>query len=54
MQIDPYRIGYLKLASRRDGFALENVMESGESIRETAAPFVLPPEMDHIRLDRVA
>lgn len=54
MQIDPTKIGYLKLASRQDGFALDNVTHAGESIHETAASFLLPPEMQHIRLKPLA
>ncbi len=54
MRIDPAKIGYLKLASRRNGRGLDDVTHAGESIEDSAASFTLPRAMEHLRLGRVA
>jgi uncharacterized protein (DUF362 family) len=53
MRIDPYHIGYLKLAT--EGVAAQiseaNIQQAGESIAAVATPFDLIPEFQSIRLE---
>ncbi len=49
MRIDPAKIGYLKLAARRDGRTLE-VQQRGESIASVAQRFALLPSLQSLSL----
>ncbi len=47
MQIDPYQIGYLRLARVESAVAHDrrrNIRQVGESIEAVATPFELPPD----------
>jgi uncharacterized protein (DUF362 family) len=51
MKIDPFRIGYLRLAAFNPAaLAEENIVQSGETIRSVATPFELIPEFKGVRL----
>jgi uncharacterized protein (DUF362 family) len=54
MQIDPYKIGYLRLASGevQSHLTEENIRQIGESIASVATPFELPPDLPGLRLER--
>ncbi|MBV9760420.1 MAG: DUF362 domain-containing protein [Acidobacteriaceae bacterium] len=51
MQIDPNRIGYLRLASRRTGWSSTLVDQIGENIRDVSTPFALIPAFRELRLN---
>jgi uncharacterized protein (DUF362 family) len=53
MRIDPYRIGYLRLATGGlDAQMSEaNIRQAGETIAAVATPFELIPEWRSVRLD---
>jgi uncharacterized protein (DUF362 family) len=53
MRIDPYRIGYLRLAiAGRDAqISEQNIRQAGEAIAAVATPFDLIPEFRPIRLE---
>jgi uncharacterized protein (DUF362 family) len=53
MRIDPYRIGYLKLASGgvEAQISERNIQQTGESIASVATPFDLIPQFQSIRLE---
>jgi len=53
MRINPYRIGYLRLATEgvEAQISEDNIQQSGESIAAVATPFDLIPEFQSIRLD---
>jgi uncharacterized protein (DUF362 family) len=50
MALDPAKIGYLDLASRRSGWTPLAVRQVGESIRDTATPFQLIPDFASLRI----
>ena len=51
MKIDPFRIGYLRLAAVVPArLAEQNILQSGESIASAATPFALIPQFQGIRL----
>jgi len=52
MQIDPFQIGYLRLASGKpDAHLMErNIRQLGEAISTVATPFELPPDFPNLRL----
>jgi uncharacterized protein (DUF362 family) len=52
MQIDPFRIGYLRLASGRpDAHLMErNIRQLGEAVSSVSTPFELPPDFRNLRL----
>ncbi|SPF43731.1 conserved exported hypothetical protein [Candidatus Sulfopaludibacter sp. SbA4] len=54
MQIDPYQIGYLRLASgEANSHMLEqNIRQTGENIADVATPFVLPATVAGVGLRR--
>jgi len=54
MQIDPYKIGYLRLASGEVEAHLteQNIRQIGESIASVTTPFELPPDLPGLRLER--
>jgi len=54
MQIDPYQIGYLRLASgEANSHMLEqNIRQTGENIADVATPFVLPGTVAGVGLRR--
>jgi uncharacterized protein (DUF362 family) len=51
MQIDPDRVGYLRLASRHTGWSSALVDQIGENIRDVRTRFALIPAFQHLRLD---
>ncbi|HLK64058.1 MAG TPA: DUF362 domain-containing protein [Bryobacteraceae bacterium] len=53
MRIDPYKIGYLRLASGEMPTRLSeaNIHQIGEGIATVASPFDLPPDLPGIRLE---
>lgn len=53
MRIDPYKIGYLRLASGEVQSHLTegNIRQIGESIAAVATPFELPPDLPGLRLE---
>jgi uncharacterized protein (DUF362 family) len=53
MRIDPFRVGYLRLAAGVDARLLEeNIVQAGESIAAVATPFKLIPELQSFRLEK--
>jgi|SRR5271157_834854 len=51
MGIDPFRIGYLRLAAADlTRIAEQSIVQTGETIAAVAAPFKLIPEFQHLRL----
>jgi uncharacterized protein (DUF362 family) len=50
MGIDPSRIGYLDLVSRRTGWGLRQVRQIGERTEAVRAPFALPPGFEKLRI----
>jgi uncharacterized protein (DUF362 family) len=51
MQIDPFRIGYLRMvATDFTQIAEQNIVQTGEAIAAVATPFALIPEFKAIRL----
>ena len=55
MQIDPYKIGYLRLGLGRGAIAHDRgktSARSGESIAAVATPFELPPDLPGLRLEK--
>ena len=53
MRIDPFRVGYLKLAAGGDARLLErNIVQAGESVAAAATPFELIPELRSFRLEK--
>ena len=54
MQIDPFQIGYLRLAASAspDSHIMErNIRQIGEAIAAVSTPFELPPDLQNIRLE---
>jgi len=54
MQIDPYKIGYLRLASGEANSHMldQNIRQTGENIADVATPFVLPGTVAGVGLRR--
>jgi len=54
MQIDPYKIGYLRLASGgvEAQITAENIRQIGEGIAAVATPFELPPDLPGLRIEK--
>ncbi|MBZ5619198.1 MAG: DUF362 domain-containing protein [Acidobacteriia bacterium] len=54
MHIDPYKLGYLRLASgdAEPRLAEQNIRQTGESIASVATPFELLPELRRVRLEK--
>lgn len=54
MHIDPYRIGYLRLAAGGAESRLleENIRQTGENIAQVATPFALPDTVSGVRLKK--
>ncbi|HEY2017695.1 MAG TPA: DUF362 domain-containing protein [Bryobacteraceae bacterium] len=54
MHIDPYKIGYLRLATGGVAAQIleENIRQAGEKIAAVATPFDLPATVSHVRLER--
>jgi uncharacterized protein (DUF362 family) len=54
MQIDPYKIGYLRLAlGEAQSQMLEgNIRQIGESIETVSTPFALPPDLPGLRIEK--
>lgn len=50
MQIDPEKIGYLRLVGHRSGWTLDLIQQIGESINSVTTRFALLPELEHFRL----
>ncbi|MGI9072145.1 MAG: DUF362 domain-containing protein [Bryobacteraceae bacterium] len=50
MEIDPRKIGYLKLIERRSGWTPDAIQQVGESIGSVQARFALIPDLEHLRL----
>jgi len=50
MQIDPQRVGYLRLAAGQDQMREKWIPQVGETIASVAAPFALLPELESFRL----
>jgi uncharacterized protein (DUF362 family) len=50
MQIDPNKIGYLRLAARHSGWDSSCVRQTGESIASVTTRFALHPDLEHLRL----
>ncbi len=50
MQIDPEKIGYLRLIERRSGWSSSRIQQSGESIASVKTRFALLPDLEHLRL----
>jgi uncharacterized protein (DUF362 family) len=51
MQIDPHKIGYLHLASRRSPWNIHGSLQIGESVDSVAARFALHPDLENLRLN---
>jgi uncharacterized protein (DUF362 family) len=53
MRIDPFQIGYLRLASRSQAAHITetNIRQIGVSISALATPFKLPPDFPNLRLE---
>ena len=52
MRIDPFQIGYLRLAVQADAHLTErNIQQIGEAIADVATPFALIPEFQRVRLE---
>ena len=57
MQIDPYQVGYLRLAgtSAADSHVVpRNIRQIGESVASVTTPFELPPDLTTLRLQTTA
>jgi uncharacterized protein (DUF362 family) len=54
MQIDPYKIDYLRLASGgvQAQITEDNIRQIGEHIATVATPFELPPDLPGLRLEK--
>jgi len=54
MQIDPFKIGYLRLSSGevRSHITEGNIRQIGEAIEAVATPFELPPDLPALRLEK--
>jgi uncharacterized protein (DUF362 family) len=54
MQIDPYKVGYLRLAlgESQSHMTEDNIRQIGESIQAVATPFELPPDLPGLRLEK--
>ncbi len=50
MEIDPRKVGYLRLVSRRSGWNLASIQQVGESLQTVKKRFALIPELEHFRL----
>jgi uncharacterized protein (DUF362 family) len=50
MQIDPDKIGYLRLAGQRSGWKSASVEQIGEPLSTVRTPFALIPAFQHLRL----
>ena len=50
MQIDPEKIGYLRLVHRRSGWQLGAIEQLGESVHAVQTRFALIPDLEHLRL----
>jgi len=53
MRIDPYQIGYLRLAAEESEGRIDevNIRQTGASLAEVATPFALPPDFPALRLE---
>ncbi|MGA8026802.1 MAG: DUF362 domain-containing protein [Bryobacteraceae bacterium] len=51
MQIDPEKIGYLRLVSERSNWRSRSAQQIGESIRSVQKRFALIPELEYLRLN---
>jgi uncharacterized protein (DUF362 family) len=49
MQIDPEKIGYLKLIEQRSGWKPDDVSHRGETVATVRTPFDLIPDFAHLR-----
>ncbi len=54
MEIDPRKIGYLKLIERRSGWNVNSIQLIGEPTRRVQTHFALIPDLEHLRLKTVA
>jgi uncharacterized protein (DUF362 family) len=53
MGIDPFRVGYLRLAAGAEERLLErNIVQAGESVAAAATTFDLIPELRSFRLEK--
>jgi len=54
MQIDPYKIGYLRLAlgEAQSQMSEDNIRQIGESIETVSTPFALPPDLPGLRIEK--
>jgi uncharacterized protein (DUF362 family) len=50
MEIDPRRIGYLKLVERRSGWNPDAIQQVAEPIASVQTRFALIPDLEHLRL----
>ena len=50
MDLEPAKIGYLDLVSRRTGWTPRDVKQIGETIRSAATRFDLIPEFASLRI----
>jgi uncharacterized protein (DUF362 family) len=50
MQIDPAKIGYLRLTARRTGWNSASIEQAGETVGAVKTPFALIPAFEHLRL----
>jgi uncharacterized protein (DUF362 family) len=50
MEIDPEKIGYLRLVSRRSSWS--SIQQAGETIQSVKTRFTLIPDLEHLRLLR--
>lgn len=51
MGLDPAKIGYLGLVSRRTGWSPAAICQAGEAIGSAASPFAVIPELASLRLE---
>jgi hypothetical protein len=54
MQIDPFRIGYIRLAASagpETHVMKRNIRQIGETIAAVSTPFELPPSLPALRLE---
>jgi uncharacterized protein (DUF362 family) len=52
MRIEPFKIGYLRLASGGESYITErNIRQIGESLSAVATPFELIPEFQSVRME---
>jgi uncharacterized protein (DUF362 family) len=54
MEIDPGKIGYLRLISQRYGWDSARIEQIGETVRSVKKPFALIPAFEHLRLTESA